>query len=187
MRHVWPWGSYRPAGGICRWGSPSKFIGGLSDGVHSIVRRNPIPLMLSKSLICLSPDLILSCNVVLWMLQERNESFWLHPKQLWKPGAQSLALPLTYLSPPHRMAFVWPYCCHLREGWQRQTFPLIHSNVSKLIFYSNGVLELLLEKPRLPLRLSYLWWLPQSGLSRFSWTIAKRSWNQFISYWRVHS
>ena len=99
MRHVWLRGSYRPAGGICRWGFPRKFIGGLSDGVHSIVRRNPIPLMLSKNLICLSPDLVLSCNVVLWMLQERNESFWLCPKQLWKPGAQSLALPLTYLTP----------------------------------------------------------------------------------------
>lgn len=116
------------------------------------------------------------------MLQERrNESFWLHPKQLQKPDAHSLALPLTYLSPPHRMAFAWPYLFHLREGQQSQTVPLIHSNVSKLIFCSNGVLELFLEKSRLPLSLSCQWWLPQSGLS---WTMAKRSWNQFISYWR---
>ena len=105
------------------------------------------------------------------MLQERrNESFWLHPKQLWKPVAYSLALPLTYLSPPHRMAFAWPYLFHLREGQQSQTVPLIHSNVSKLIFCSNGVLELLLEKSRLPLRLSCWWWLPQSGLS---WTMVQ--------------
>lgn len=135
------------------WGCPSAhrgnlqvmlsqwLVGRLSEGVQITGSRDCIPLTFSETFIYLSPYSLPppthgASDLVLWMLQERNEPLWLCHVHwgCW-------AVPhLLFLSPGgnHRLrsSSLVPSCGALGEG-QSQAFSLTYSNASKLTLFSS--------------------------------------------------
>lgn len=63
------------------WALFQQLVGKLPDGVHRVVIRDHVPLIPSENLFCCSPEFLPhpshgASNLVLWMLQERNEYLW---------------------------------------------------------------------------------------------------------------
>ena len=141
--------------GIHRGSFPSSSRGRgeggvLSDGVHNTVGRNWISLMLSKNLICLSPDFFL---IPPSSTLDAAEEEWASLAVSWTAEEAwcSLAGSLPHLPSPSHY--------HLGKGimWAKSncsSYP--RQCVWNLRFCSNGVLECL-WKPGLP-QLSCLWW-----------------------------